>query len=70
MAAPFKACTIRKSFGPNMEHRYIVQLDQDAAEIMGETRMRYVYQSKIGAERFAATLQANFDAAHDDAMHA
>ena len=57
-----KAAQIIRSFGNNMVPRFVVVLDADAAEIMGETKLRYVYGSKVGADRFAATLQANLDA--------
>lgn len=63
-----QAATIKQTFGPNMAKRWVVALDADAAEIMGETRLRYVYESKLGAERFAATLQANLDASFADAI--
>lgn len=64
MTCPIKVAYIRESFGPNMEKRYIVCLDQDAAEIMGEPKTRYIYESKIGAQRFVNTLQNNLDAAY------
>lgn len=57
-----QAAKITKSFGNNMAPRFVVALDADAAEIMGETELRYVYASRVGAERFAATMQANLDA--------
>jgi len=67
MENPFTASRTFRSFGPNMTPRWIVQLDADAAEIMGETKMRYVFDSESGAAKFAATLQGNFDAAFADA---
>lgn len=56
------AATVSKSFGPNLAPRFVVVLDADAAEIMGETKLRYVFSSRDGADRFAAVLQANLDA--------
>jgi len=67
MTAPFKAAYIRESSGPDMVKRFIVCLDQDAAEIMGETKTRYVYATRAGAERFCKALQTNFDASFADA---
>ena len=57
-----QATKIIRSFGDNMVPRWIVRVDADAAEIMGETRTRYVFESHLGAERFAATVQSNLDA--------
>jgi len=56
-----KAVTIQKSFGDNMTPRFVVVLDRDAAEIMGETKIRYVFASKVGAEKFASVIQSNLD---------
>ena len=56
------AATVHRTCGDSMAPRWVVRLDVDAAEIMGETKLRYVFASQIGAERFAATLQANLDA--------
>ena len=67
MTAPFKACTVRKSFGNNMTSRFVVMLNQDATDIMGETKLRYVFESEVGANKFAKTLQGNLDAAYADA---
>ena len=67
MENPFKAATIRQSFGDNMKPRFVVILDQDAAEIMGETKLRYVFNSIAGAQGMVDTLQANLDAAYADA---
>lgn len=58
-----QAAKVTRSFGPNMAPRWIVIVDADAAEIMCETKTRYVYSSRIGADRFAAVLQANLNAA-------
>jgi hypothetical protein len=62
-----KDVKIQKTFGNNMTPRFVVVLDRDAAEIMGETKMRYVFGSKTGAEKFATVLQSNLDAAYADA---
>lgn len=67
MPAPMKAAKMTTALGPNCEKRYIVTLDQDAAEIMGESRLRYVYLSESAALFMVNTLQSNLDAAHDDA---
>ena len=45
-----------------------VTLDADAAEVMGETRLTYVFDSITAAEGFRDTLQSNFDALHDEAL--
>lgn len=66
MECQIKAATIKKTIGPHGT-RYVVIIDKDAAEIMGETKTRYVYDSLIGAERFAKVLQDNLQAAFDDA---
>jgi len=60
--APIKAATIKETYGPHMVKRYIVMIDQDAAEILGETKLRYVFDSMIGARKFAETVQSNLDA--------
>jgi predicted transcriptional regulator len=67
MNNPIKAATVRKSFGAYMEPRFIVTVNKDAAEIMGETKIRYVFASQVAAEQFATVLQSNLDAAYADA---
>ena len=66
MTCPFKAATIRETYTSGAT-LFVVYLDKDAAEIMGETKLRYVYGSKEGAEKFAAVLQSNLDEAYADA---
>ena len=68
MTNPIKAATIKQTFGNFMVQRWLVVLDHDAAEIMGETRLRYLFASKLTAEKFADVLQGNLDAAYADAM--
>jgi hypothetical protein len=68
MECPIVAATLTKSFWSNMEPRWIVTLDHDAAEIMGETKMRYVFHSENAAICFCETLQSNLDAAWDEAQ--
>jgi hypothetical protein len=48
--------------------KYIVTLDDDAAEIMGETKMVYRFASYDAALGFMNVLQSNLDALHDDAL--
>jgi len=67
MQCPLIAATIKKSYGDKMMPRWIVTLDQDAAEIMGETKMRYIFDSENGAIYFCETLQANLQADWEDA---
>jgi hypothetical protein len=67
MTSPIKAATVRKSFGAYMEPRFIVTVNQDAADIMGENKLRYVFASLSAAEKFATVLQSNLDAAYADA---
>ena len=67
MTNPFIACKITRPFVNNMTPRFIVTLDSDAAEIMGETKIRYVFESETGAKKFAIVLQSNLDAAYEDA---
>jgi len=67
MAASIKAATVKKTFGNSMEPRWVVTLDKDAADIMGETKLRYFGSSKVAAEKFALLLQSNLDAAYADA---
>lgn len=45
-----------------------VTLNADAADVMGETRMTYVFDSITAAEGLRDTLQSNFDALHDEAL--
>lgn len=68
MECPITAATLTKSFCSNMEPRWIVILDHDAAAITGETKMRYVFHSESAAIFFCETLQSNLDAAWDDAQ--
>jgi hypothetical protein len=60
------AATVTKTYSPFAD-RWLVTLDADAAEIMGETRMEYRFNMLEGALKFAETLQANLDAAWKDA---
>lgn len=62
MIAPIEACTISRSYSPFADERWLVEVDADAAEIMGETRLTYHYNTLAGAEKFAAMVQANLDA--------
>ena len=68
MNAPMTAATVTPAFGHNNAPRWIVTLDPDAAEIMGETKLRYVYDSEAGANHLAATLQDNLNDAWEDAQ--
>jgi hypothetical protein len=58
---------IRRS-DPNTMTRFAVVLDQDAAEIMGETKFQYLFATETAAKKFAAVLQSNLDALHDEAL--
>ncbi len=61
------AATVEKTYSPFADERWLVTLDADAVEIMGETRMEYRFNMLEGALKFAETLQANLDAAWKDA---
>jgi hypothetical protein len=56
------AATVTKTYSP-FEDCWLVTLDADAAEIMGETRMEYRFNMLEVALKFAETLQAKLDAA-------
>ena len=67
MTNPIKAATVIRSFGANMTPRFVVIIDYNAAEIMGETKLRYVFEREHAANGFANMLQDNLDAAYEDA---
>lgn len=66
MTNPLKAATIQHAFGSNFKPLYIVNLDQDAAEIMGETKLQYMVDTLAMAEWIAQDLQSTLDELHDE----
>ena len=67
MNNPFQAATIIRQSNSNTIPRFVVIIDDNAADIMGETKLRYLFGSMIGAKKFVSVLQNNFDAAYADA---
>lgn len=64
MKCPIKAATVTRS---NAWERYIVTVDECAADILGLDDLEYIFNNGLNARDFAADLQAQLDAAYADA---
>lgn len=62
----FQAATIIRQSNSNTIPRFVVIIDANAANIMGETKLRYLFGSMTGAKKFVSMLQNNLDAAYAD----
>jgi len=62
MTAPIQAAIVTKTHSPFAGERWLVTIDAAAAEIMGETRMKYSYNTLSGAMAFQEVLQQILDA--------
>jgi hypothetical protein len=69
MNNPFQnVATIALTLNSNNVVIFELTLNPEAADIMGENRITYSFYSMTAAKKFAAVLQSNFDALHDEAL--
>jgi hypothetical protein len=62
MTAPIQAAIVTKTHSPFAGERWMLTIDADAAEILGERRTVYNFNTMDGAMAFADTLQCVLDA--------